>query len=123
MIKFTCVVLIASATTLLGELPSSGVNAQTITIKQYQHPKNENDLTFNKAYLAGLKDGLVAYNNSLEDKLFCISGMPPLLTFEQASDAVMHWTRKHGVDPESLSLGLALLYGLKETFPCRASPR
>ena len=56
MIKFTCVVLIASATTLLGELPSSGVNAQTITIKQYQHPKNENDLTFNKAYLAGLKD-------------------------------------------------------------------
>jgi len=118
MIKFACAVMIALATTFLGGLLSSGVNAQTVTIEQYQHPKSEKDLNFNKTYLEGIKDGLLAYNMSLEDKLFCVGGMPPVLTFERASDTVLHWARKRGADAASTPLARALLYSLKEAFPC-----
>jgi hypothetical protein len=123
MTRFACVVMIASTATLLGGLLSSGANAQTVTIEQYQHPKGEKDLNFNKSYLEGIKDGLIAYNMSLEDKLFCLGGMPPVLTFERASDTVLHWARKRGADTASLPLGLAMLYSLKEAFPCKSAPR
>jgi hypothetical protein len=123
MIKFACVVMIASATTFLGGLPSSDANAQTVTVEQYQHPKGERDLNFNKSYLEGIKDGLIAYNMSIEDKLFCLGGMPSVLTFERASDTLLHWARKRSGDAAGLSLGLALLYSLKEAFPCKSTPR
>jgi len=117
MTRFNHVVTIASAVTLLGVLLSFGANAQVITTGQYRHPKNEKDLNFNKAYLVGIKDGLIAYNMSLEDKLFCMPGIP-LLTFEQANDILMHLAHKKSADADGLPLGLAMLYGLKETFPC-----
>lgn len=123
MTKFSRVVMIASAATLLGGLLSSGVNAQTVTLEQYQHPKGEKDLNFNKPYFEGLKDGLLAYNTSLEDRLFCLGGMPPVLTFERASDTVLLWARKRGGNAAGLSLGLALLYSLKDAFPCKGTPR
>jgi hypothetical protein len=123
MTKFDRAVLIASAAALSGVLSCTGVDAQTMTAQQYQHPKNEKDLNYNKAYLEGIKDGLVAYNMSLEDKLFCLGGMPPVLTFERASDIVIQWARKRGPDGQSLPLGLALLYSLKEAFPCKGTPR
>jgi hypothetical protein len=123
MNKFACVATIASVTIFLGGLLSSGANAQTVTVEQYQHPKGEKDLNFNKPYLEGIKDGLIAYNMSLEDKLFCLGGMPPVLTFERASDTLLHWARKRGGDAGGLPLGLALLYSLKEAFPCKSTPR
>lgn len=103
---------------LFGLLLSFGANAQTVTTEQYRHPKNEKDMNFNKAYLAGIKDGLVAYNMSSEDKQFCMPGTIPVLTFEQANDAVIRWANKKGADADSLPLGLTLLYGLKETYRC-----
>ena len=118
MIKFSRVVMAASAATLLGGLPSSGANAQTVTIEQYQHPKGEKELNFNKIYFEGLKDGIVAYNTSQEDKLFCLGGTLPILSFDRASDTVLRWARKRGTDATGLPLGLALLYSLKEAFPC-----
>ncbi len=123
MNKFSRVVMMASVATLLGALPSFGVNAQAVTLEQYQHPKGEKELNFNKPYFEGLKDGLLAYNMSLEDRLFCLGGMPPVLTFERASDTVVLWARKRGGNAASLSLGLALLYSLKEAFPCKGTPR
>ena len=101
----------------------SDANAQTVTVEQYQHPKSEKDLAFNKSYLEGIKDGLIAYNISVEDKLFCLGGTPPVLTFDRASDTLLHWARKRKEDAAGLSLGLALLYSLKEAFPCKGTPR
>jgi hypothetical protein len=118
MTRFDRFVTIATAATLLGGLLSFGAHAQNVTTEQYRNPKNEKDLNFNKAYLTGIKDGLIAYNMSSEDKLFCMPGPIPILTFEQANNALLHWARKKSADAESLPLGLALLYGLKEAFPC-----
>jgi hypothetical protein len=122
MIRFASVVMIASAT-IFGGLLSADADAQTVTVDQYQHPKGEKDLNFNKPYLEGIKDGLIAYNMSVEDKLICLGGMPPVLTFERASDTLLHWARKRGGDAAGLPLGLALLYSLKEAFPCKGTPR
>ena len=121
MTTFSRVVMIMSAATLWSGLLSSGVNAQTVTMEQFQHPKGEKELNFNKTYFEGLKDGLVAYNMSLEDKLFCLGGTIPVLTFDRASDIVLRWARKRSTDAMGLPLGLALLYSLKEAFPCKAA--
>lgn len=123
MTKFNRIVLIASAAALSAALSCFGANAETITIDQYQHPTSEKDLSFNKAYLEGVKDGLVAYNMSLETKLFCLGGMPPVLTFERASDIVLHWARKRGADVGGSQLALSLLYSLKEALPCKGAAR
>ena len=123
MIKFSCAVMIALVTIFSGGLLASDANAQTLTVEQYQHPKGERDLNFNKPYLEGIKDGLIAYNMSLEDKLFCLGGMPPVLTFERASDIVLHWARKRGADVGGSQLALSLLYSLKEALPCKGVAR
>ena len=123
MIKFACAAMIASTTIFLGGLLSFEANAQTVTVEQYQHPKGERDLNFNKPYLEGIKDGLIAYNMSLEDKLFCMGGGLSVLTFERANDTLLRWTRKRGGDAAGMPLGLALLYSLKEAFPCKSNPR
>ena len=117
MTRFDRFVTIATAATLLGGLLSFGAHAQNVTTEQYRNSKNEKDLNFNKAYFASIKDGLLAYNMPSEEKLFCMPGIP-VLTFEQANDILMRWARKRSTDADSLPLGLALLSGLKETFPC-----
>lgn len=66
--RLACVAIIASAATFLGGWLASGAHAQTVTIEQYQHPKSEKDFSFNKPYFEGIKDGLVAYNISREDR-------------------------------------------------------
>ena len=123
MIKIPYAVMIASTAIFSGELLCSDANAQTVTVEQYQHPKGEKDLIFNKSYLEGIKDGLITYNISVEDRLFCLAGMPPVLTFERASETLLRWARKRGGDVAGMSLGLALLYSLKEAFPCKGTPR
>jgi hypothetical protein len=123
MIKIPYAVMIASAAIFSGGLLCSDANAQTVTVEQYQHPKGEKDLIFNKSYLEGIKDGLITYNISVEDRLFCLGGMPPVLTFERASETLLRWARKRGGDAAGMSLGLALLYSLKEAFPCKGTPR
>jgi hypothetical protein len=92
-------------------------------MEQYQHPRGEKDFSFNKPYFEGIKDGLIAYNMSREDRLFCLGGDPPVLTFERANDILLHWARKRGGDAAGLPLGLALLYSLKEAFPCKTAPQ
>jgi hypothetical protein len=121
--QFACVVIVASAITALGGLFASGANAQAVTMEQYQHPKGEKDLNFNKPYLEGIKDGLIAYNMSVEDRLFCLGGNPPVLTFDRANDILLRWARKRGGEAVGLPLGLALLYSLKDAFPCTSAPR
>ena len=120
MIRACLVVSIVSALTLAGALLSVAAHAQTVTVDQFQHPKTDKDMSFNKTYLLGVRDGLMAYNMSTEDKVFCIGGDAPL-TFEQASDIVIRWSHKKTVSAGGLPLGLALLYGLRDSFPCPRS--
>lgn len=123
MIKQTCFVMMASATVFSAGWLCTDAKAQTVTVEQYQHPKGEKDLNFNRPYLEGIKDGLIAYNMSVEDRLFCLGGMPPTLSFEQASDTLLLWARKRKGDAAGLPLGLAMLYSLKEAFPCKGTAR
>lgn len=107
----------ALAAALMGIVPVSSSRAQSITAGQFRNPKSEKDMTANSAYLIGAKDALLAYNSAAEDKLFCLPGVPQL-SFDQASDIVMRWTRKRSINADSLSLALVLLYGLRENYPC-----
>ena len=61
MPRFDHVVTVTSAALLLGLSLSFGATAQTVTLGQYQHPKTEKDLNFNKTFMIGVKDGLIAY--------------------------------------------------------------
>jgi hypothetical protein len=112
-----------AATALFGVLQCSAASAQTVTVEQFQHPKNEAEISFNKAYLAGIKDALLAYNMSQEARYFCIGGTPPELSFERASDILVRWARKRRGNSDGLPLGLAMLYSLRDAFPCKGKPQ
>ena len=120
---FARAVMMALATAFLGGWLPTAASAQTVTVEQYQHPKGERDLNSNKPYLEGIKDGLIAYNMSVENRLFCLGDGPSVLTFERANDTLLQWARKRRGDAAGLPLGLALLYSLKEAFPCKGTPR
>ena len=120
MTKSRCVAIIASVAMVLGGVLGTDAGAQTITVERYQHPNGEKDLTVNKTYLEGIKDGLVAYNMSSEAKLFCLGEVPTVLTFEQASDTLFAWLRKRKGNAAGLPLGLALLYSLRMPTPAAA---
>ena len=115
------IVTIASAAALLGLSLCLDAQAQTITLAQFQHPKTAKDLEFNKTYLLGVTDGLIAYNSGLDDKLFCTPGLAPKITFDQANDIVMRWARKTSGSVD-IPLGHALLNGLRDAYPCRQQP-
>jgi hypothetical protein len=117
MTRVDVVVTMAAALTLAGPAPSLAATHQPLTVAQYQHPKTPKDLQFNKAYMIGIKDGLIAYNMSADDKMFCLSGVIPHLSFDQANDIIMRWARTAS-DAADLPLGRALLFGLKSTYPC-----
>ena len=121
MLGHARIVTIALATALLGLSLCLDAQAQTVTLAQFQHPKTAKDLEFNKPYLLGVTDGLIAYNSGLDDKLFCIPGLVPKITFDQASGIVMHWARKTSGSSD-MALGHALLYGLRDAYPCRQKP-
>ena len=79
---------------MIGLVFTGHAAAQGLTIDNYRHPNSQPELDFNKGYLSGIKDGLIAYNMTLDDKLFCLTGEVPTLSFEQANDLVMSWVRK-----------------------------
>ena len=97
---------------------SIGAQAQSVTLGQFQHPKSAKDLEVNKTYLIGAAEALLAYNAAAEEKLFCLPGLVPKLTFDQASDLVLRWARKTSGSVD-VSLGSALLFGLRAAHPCR----
>ena len=113
----------AVALALMIGLSIEGAAAQWLTIKDYQRPKSDADMSFNKGYLSGVKDGLIAYNMAAESKLFCLSGDLPTLGFEQANDLMMSRARKKGPDIGATPVNQALLNALRETYPCRAGAR
>jgi hypothetical protein len=107
----------ALAVVLLRIFLCTNAYSQTVTVEQYRHPQNEKDLSINKAYLYGIKDGLVAYNMRAEEKLFC-SPEASTLTFERASELLIQWARKRGSTAAILPLSISVLQSLEEAFPC-----
>jgi hypothetical protein len=107
----------------IGLVLTGNAAAQGLTIDSYRRPNSQTELDFNKGYLTGLKDGLIAYNMTLDDKLFCLTGEIPTLSFDQANDLTMSWARKRGADSGGTSVSRALLTALRERYPCRGSAR
>lgn len=116
-------VALAIGQIFIGFASTDNAAAQGLTINDYRRPNSQPELDFNKGYLTGMKDGLVAYNFALEDKLFCLSGDVPMLSFEQANDLMMSWARKRGPDSGGTLVSRALLTTLRERYPCRAGAR
>jgi len=112
------IVTIALAATLMSLSLCLDAEAQTVTLGQFQHPAGAKDLEFNKAYLLGALNGLIAFNAASDDKQFCLPGLIPKLTFDETNDLVMRWTRKTSGSTD-ITLGQALLFGLKAAYPCR----
>lgn len=99
-------------------LASNTASAQTVRLDQYQHPSEPKFKDFYKLYLAGVRDGLIAYSvrQDAKDRLFCI---PPkmVLTTEQAEDIMLRFAEKKQL-LGNIPIGVPLLGGLAETFPC-----
>jgi len=99
-------------------LASSTASAQTVRLDQYRHPSEPKFEVFNRLYLAGVRDGLIAYSlrKDAKDRLFCL---PPTmeLTTEQAEQIMLRFAEKRQL-PGNIAIALPLLGGLAETFPC-----
>ncbi|HTT49384.1 MAG TPA: Rap1a/Tai family immunity protein [Pseudolabrys sp.] len=118
MLRYVRIATVAAAAAVVSLSLCLDAQAQSVTLGQFQHPKSPKDLEVNKTYMLGAMDGVMAYNISLEDKLFCLPGPVGILTFDQATDVVMRWARKTSGSAD-MPLGRALMYGLREAYPCR----
>ena len=94
----------------------SAASAQARGSEQYQHPSEPKFETFNRLYLAGVRDGLIAYSVNAKEHLFCL---PPttVLTPEQTEDIMLRFAEKKHL-PGNILIALPLLGGLKEAYPC-----
>jgi hypothetical protein len=109
-----------AAATLFGlslSFLSVAAHAQGLTVGQYQHPRTAKDLSDNKAYLLGVADGLISYNLVVENKRFCVPGLLPHLTFDQANDIMLRWARKAS-GGQDLPVSRALYFALTKAYPC-----
>jgi hypothetical protein len=106
---------------LLTVLWSIAAHAQTVRYGNYKNPSRPEYRSFNKIYLKGVSDGLVAYNASMigsgKKPLFCL---PPklALTGEQAADILVRTGDAYS-NPNDIPISIILLIGLEETFPCK----
>ena len=106
-----CLVIVALLT-----LASSAASAQTVRLDQYQHPSEPKFKVFNRLYLKGVVDGVIAYSVAQGARDFC---MPPTMaiTVEQAEDIMLRYAEKKQL-PGTVPIGLPLFGGLKDAFPC-----
>jgi Rap1a immunity proteins len=97
-----------------------GVNAETVLLRDYKAPKNEEFKAFNELYLAGVKEGLLASNAKLamdgKPKLFCL---PPKkeVTTQEAGEILVHQANTVP-DADNYPISILLLAGFIDTFPC-----
>jgi Rap1a immunity proteins len=99
-------------------LVSSSASAQTVRLDQYQHPSEPKFKDFNQLYLKGVVDGLIAYSvaQNARDRFFCIPSKMAI-TVEQAEDIMLRYAEKKQI-PGTVPIGVPLLGGLKDAFPC-----
>jgi hypothetical protein len=97
-------------------LASNSAPAQTVRLEQYKNPSEPRLQVFNRVYLKGVVDGLIAYSVAQKAKDFCI---PPTMaiTVEQAEEIMLRYAEKKQL-PGTFPIALPLLGGLKDTYPC-----
>jgi Rap1a immunity proteins len=99
---------------------ASSANAAVVLLKDYKAPKDNWAKAFNKVYLGGVAQGLVAFDAQLRiegrQPLFCIPEKMAL-TDEQAENIMMREAQKMA-DPDRFPISIILIDGLEETFPC-----
>jgi hypothetical protein len=95
------------------------VNA--LSVNSYRDEKSDEMRKINKAYLAGVRDGIVTVNHAiaLEGKkpYFCLPD-EPTLRFEQAEEILLQEGKKSR-SLEYMPVWLVLFEALKDTFPCK----
>ena len=100
---------------------TSSADAMTVIFKDYKAAANKDEKAFYLLYLDGVREGIVELNVVLEEKrqqpLFCLPEKLEL-TVEQAEDIMMRQAQKM-TDPDQLPIGLLLVQGLRNTFPCQ----
>ena len=104
---------------VIGAGAVSAVNA--LSVNSYRDEKNDDMRKINKAYLAGVRDGVVAVNHAivLEGKkpYFCLPDAETL-RFEQAEEILMQEGKKSR-SFERMPVWAVLFEALKDTFPCK----
>ena len=100
---------------------TSSADAMTVIFKDYKAAANKDEKAFYLLYLDGVREGIAEFNVVLEEKrqqpLFCLPEKLEL-TVEQAEDIMMRQAQKM-TDPDQLPIGLLLVQGLRNTFPCQ----
>ena len=95
----------------------SAVNA--LSVNSYRDGKNDEMRKINKAYLAGVRDGLVTVNHAIaldgKKSYFCL---PDDLRFEQAEEILLQEGKKSR-SFEYMPVSAVLFEALKGTFPCK----
>ncbi|MEW6640989.1 MAG: Rap1a/Tai family immunity protein [Pseudomonadota bacterium] len=97
---------------------STAAGAQTVRWKEYLHPEKPAYKEFTQLYLAGVRDGLIAYGVTTQEKLFCLPAKL-VLTNEQLDDIMKRWADKQTANLDSTPMAAILLAALKDAFPCR----
>ena len=99
---------------------NSSANAMTVIFKDYKAAANKDEKAFYYLYLDGVREGIVELNVVLkknrQQPLFCLPEKLEL-NVEQAEDIMMRQAEKIA-DPDQLPIGLLLVEGLQNTFPC-----
>jgi hypothetical protein len=99
---------------------TSSADAMTVIFKDYKAATSD-EKAFYYLYLDGVRERIAELNVVLEEKrqqpLFCLPKKLEL-TVEQAEDIMMRQAQKM-TDPDQLPIGLLLVQGLQNTFPCQ----
>ena len=98
---------------------SSSANAMTVIFKDYKAAANKDEKAFYLLYLDGVREGIIELNvlqAKRHQPLFCLPEKLTL-TVEQAEGIMMRQAEKI-TDPHQLPIGLLLVEGLQNTFPC-----
>jgi len=107
------------ATLAIGFSAVTAVNA--LSVSSYRDEKNDEMRKLNRAYLAGVRDGLVAVNQAITSErkkpYFCLPD-DGTLKFERAEDILIQEGNKSR-SLEHMPAWAILFEGLKDTFPCK----
>jgi hypothetical protein len=105
------------ATLILVFCAISAVNA--LSVNSYRNEKNDEMRKLNKAYLSGVRDGIVTINHAIEldgkRPFFCLPNDE--LRFEQAEDIMMERSKTSRTF-DYMTVWAVLFEALKDKFPC-----
>ena len=108
------------ATAIIALCAISTVNA--LSVNSYRDEKNDEMRKLNRAYLSGVRDGIVTVNHAIaldgKKPYFCLPN--DALRFEQAED-IMIQQAKTSRTFDYMPVWAVLFEGLRDKFPCEVS--